>query len=802
MNLRPWLSLITTPSRKTLAVAFVGVALWGLGKLSLQASLYLFPLPTERLEHDYSIVALAPDGRLLRINLSPSGKYRIRLPLKEIDPQLIQGFLLYEDRFFFHHPGINPWALVRSAWADITARRIIMGGSTLTMQIAKVMEPKKRTIWAKCMEMVRALQLEMVYSKEELLELYLNTIPMGGNIEGVGAASFLYYGKPARHLSFGEKALLIGLPRSPSRARPDLHPEAAQAEKVKIMRRLAEAMHISPEDVEKNIRAPLPRNRFPNPFQCPHLVLRTRRLGRSAIKHHTIVPHVQLYAEAMLKKTVEALSTEGVHNGALLVIDNRSMNVLAYVGSPDFNDRAHGGQMNGANILRSPGSLLKPFLYASAIDAGSLTPRKVLFDIERNYDGYIPANFDRRFLGPIPAEEALARSLNVPAVNLEFELGQRGLAALLRRAKVGDPRKEPREAGLSLVLGAYPLTLEELVRLYSSLANGGRLRQLVFFEEDAATPNEGSALISPEAAYITAEMLSKLERPDLPQAWEFTTTRGKIGFKTGTSFGLRDAWCIGFNPDYTVGVWLGNVDAKGSGALVGIKAAAPLLVAMFNDLTRYEDHWFKRPTRVRTREVCALSGEPAGPSCKAKLSDLFVAGVSRNQPCSVHRRVWIRKKDGVEVCADCMTLSRSAYCEDVIEMWMPDVASFLRRKGRALAKRPPHNPECRSPQEEKGLQVRSPMSGGSYRLTDALSGGAQKIPLMVQSQSGAGYVYWFVDDKLVGQGSPDQTHYLTPTPGRHHLSVVDSRGHHDTVDFVVTRGQAIVSPRLYPATSH
>jgi penicillin-binding protein 1C len=749
-------------------------------------SLQLFPLPAV-LEQDYSTLSLDPDGRLLRISLSPRDKYRIRLPLSQMDEHLKKGFLLYEDRYFYRHPGINPFAILRSALANIRNQRVIMGGSTITMQIAKLMEPKRRTWKAKIIEGFRALQLEAAYSKDELFELYLNTIPMGGNIEGVGAASYLYYGKPAQHLSFGEIALLIGLPRSPNSYRPDLHPQAAQLQKVKIMNRIGPPLGISPAVILGNVQAPLPRNRFSNPFSCPHLVVRTRALKSEPIHRHTIIPSLQAHCEALLRKTVDGLRKERSYNGAVIVIDNKTMKVLAYVGSPDFNDAEHGGQINGAAIWRSPGSLLKPFLYASAIDQGVLTPRKVLFDIERNYDGYIPANFDRRFLGPVPAEEALARSLNVPAINLEFELGQSGLAALVRKSRLGDPRRRPGTAGLSLVLGAYPFTLEDLVRFYSVFANKGFLRDLVFFEEDADRPNQGFQLLSPESCFIMAEVLSKLERPDLPQSWEFTPSRGKIAFKTGTSFGLRDAWTIGFNPDYTVGVWLGNVDSKGSSALVGIQAAAPVVVSIFNDLTRYDDHWFKKPERVHSREVCAVSGQPAGPFCGAKIRDSFIPGISQNIACSVHRRLTVRKKDGVEVCAACMTGPRSAYAEKIVQVWMPDVASFLRQKGFSTVLMPRHNPTCQAARNDRGLKIRSPMAGGYYAVTDVLEGTAQKIPLMLQSQSGTEKVYWFIDDVFLGQGSPDQTHYLKPVPGRHRLSVVDGRGQFDSVEFFVRR---------------
>lgn len=777
---------IKYPTARVLAwVVGVGV----LAKSLIALSLVVFPLPIEILEKDYSTLSLDPAGKLLRISLSPSGKYRIRLHLDDFGEDLKKGFLLYEDKHFYRHPGINPWSLARSALCNLRHRRVRMGGSTLTMQIAKMMEPKPRTLRSKGIEIFRALQLEHRYSKRELFELYLNLIPMGGNMEGVGAASYLYFGKPARSLSFGESALLIGLPRSPNRYRPDLHADQARRQKMKIMSQIGPAFGLTAQEFRKNVVRPFPHKRYPNPYECPHLIVRTRSLGNPHVKHYTMDPRIQSLCEDLLRKTVKTLEPEGAYNGAIVVIDNATMKVLAYVGSPDFYDPAHGGQINGAAILRSPGSLLKPFLYAIGLERGLLTPRKLLYDVERNYDGYSPANFDRRFLGPIAAEEALARSLNVPAVNLEFELGQDGLEAFIRQARLVDEQRAKRAPGLSMVLGAYPMTLEELVSLYSVLANQGRLRRVVFFEEDVHDPNQGLVLLQPQTCYIMADMLSKLERPDLPQAWEFTSNRGRIAFKTGTSFGLRDAWSVGFNPRYTIGVWLGNVNAKSSSALVGMKAAAPLLVSIFNDLTRYGDSWFRRPDGVGQREVCALSGEPLAPFCKAKRMDYFLPGVSSNIACSVHQRIYVRKKDGAQVCRLCMDGPLKAYQEKIVEIWPPDIATFFRSRGKTDVLLPPHNPQCRIvlQEKDKGLKMRSPLPGGFYSVTGALSADAQKIPLMVQSRNSGNNVYWYVDNVLIGQGPPDQVFYVQPTPGLHRASVMDIRGHFDTAEFRVRR---------------
>jgi penicillin-binding protein 1C len=771
-----------------LKLVAVNLAGWLLYKAIILASLWAFPLPLATLETDYSTLHLDNRGHLLRISLSPSGKYRLRLPLNRMNETLKRGFVAYEDRYFFAHGGVNPLAILKALAVNTRHARVLMGGSTLTMQIAKMLEPKRRTLGAKALEVLRAWQLESHYSKDRLLELYLNTVPMGGNLEGVGAAAYLYLGKPAEALSLSECALLIGLPKSPGLYRPDRHPAAARAQRAKVLRAVARELHASEEQVRQANLAPLPERRFSNPYECRHLLNRTRRDSPRFLREYTLDPKLQAFCEARLLGASGKLKTWAIYNGAILVIDNRSMQVLAYVGSPDFNDTAHGGQINGANILRSPGSLLKPFLYARGLEAGRLTPCTLVYDLERNYDGYQPANYERKFWGPLPAQDALAYSLNTPAVELEYQLGpEKGLAGLLRQSHLVGPRLAQSNPGLSLVLGAMPMSLEELVQLYSVFSNQGRLRHLVFFQDELGQPNAGTPLLTPAAAFITAEMLSRLLRPDLPQAWEFTANRGKLAYKTGTSFGLRDAWTVGFTPDYTVGVWLGNVDAHGSTALVGSKVAAPIMAEVMNELTRYRDSWFKKPAGVLSRQVCALSGAPLGPACTASVQDWFIPGVSSQQPCALHQHLTLDKKTGFEVCKTCMTKPVAAYVEKTVEVWPPEVAAYLREQGKTAGLESRHNPDCPALLSREGLKIKSPLPNSRFELTQALAPGRQKIPLKAQCQHPADNVFWYQDERLLGQSRPDETLYLDPQPGRHLIAAVNARGQSDKVEITVSR---------------
>lgn len=753
----------------------------------LYISFVVYPLPVFELERDFSTVHLGSDNELLRITLSPNGKYRVKLKLEDISEYLKKGFLLYEDRYFYRHGGINPFSLVRAVVTNINHNKKL-GASTITMQIARMSEPKPRTIKAKLLELIRALQLEKRYSKHELLEIYLNSVPMGGNIEGVGAAAYLYFNKPASQLSLGESALLIALPKSPTAYRPDLSPEKAKIQRNKVIDRIGIQLARSETMIAGALAEKIPGQRMENPFRAPSLILRTTAGSQEFIKNYCIRLPLQEYSEEIIARSIKQLSKRGCYNGALLIINNRTMEVLTYVGTADFNDAAHGGQINCANIKRSPGSLLKTFLYAQGVEQGITTPKKILFDIERNYDGYNPANFDQKFTGLVTAEEALINSLNVPAVNLEYELGKNGLREFLQKARLIDKQRRGLNPGLSIVLGAYPLTLEELVRAYAALANDGKLRELVYFKNDSLQ-NEGFPIFSPEACFIITSCLTKIERTDLPRAWEFTPTRGRIAFKTGTSFGLKDAWCIGYNPDYTVGVWLGNTDAKGSTALVGIRAAAPIVVEVFNYLTRYHDSWFKKPNRVEERSVCALSGEVTGPYCQNNLTDYYIPGISNTTVCTIHQKIQVRKRDGVEMCRYCMNGLPGEYADTIIEMWPPDVASFLRKNGKKGTIIPKHNSECTAFFSAKVLKIKSPLSNSYYALNSALPIENQKIELNAQSVNPEAEVFWYVDDYLLARGFPDQKVFMQPTSGKHLITVMDARGAFDTVSINVQKAR-------------
>ncbi len=745
----------------------------------------IFPLPEFKLKQDYSTIYLDRNGELLRISLSPSGKYRIKLPLDQISGYMKKGMVLYEDKYFFYHFGINPVSVLKACILNVKNKKIISGASTINMQIARMLERRPRTILFKLVEMFRAFQLEYQYTKKELLGIYLNMIPMGGNIEGVGAGSYFYFGKEAENLSLMEASMLIGIPNSPNHNRPDRYLKNTKKQQIKVLSRICEKFGVKKDILKNAEKRSVYVKRFKNPYRCPHLIESGKKSLNKFFKQFTIDLKIQTYCENVLKELYAVNKTQNIYNGAILVVDNKSQEVIAYVGSPDYYDNKHGCRINGAVILRSPGSALKPFLYAKAIEQGIITPEKIVYDIPREYNNYNPHNYSKKTYGLVTARYALVNSLNIPAVRLEYEMQGKGLGQLLKELFPLHKDILIDKSGLTLALGGFCLSLEQMTSLYMMLANEGVYHPLKYYIEKCEVEESERQILDKRVCYIISEILSEYARPDLPYCWEFTSYLAKAALKTGTSFGLRDAWCIGYNPDYTVGVWLGNVNCRHSSFLVGIRKAAPLFMRIFNYLTKNSDSWFEKPEGVRTRKVCTVSGEKPGPYCKHLNNDFYIPGISSEKTCSVHKKIIVRRKDNVEVCPYCMKGDPACYCEKIIEYWPPDVISFLRKTGRKYSPVPEHNPNCDYYFVKDKPQIISPSKASVFEIDENLPMNIQKIPLKVHVAQDADKIYWFLGSQLIAQGKVDETYFFSPQRGKWIISAIDSKGRSDSVTIMI-----------------
>ncbi len=746
------------------------------GLVGLAALVWVLPIPSG-LETSHATLVLDRDGHWLRAFASPDEDRVWRIPVTEAElPEaLVQAVLAFEDRRFFSHPGIDPLAVLRAAVQNARAGRVVSGASTLTMQVARMMDRRPRTYAAKLREAFRALQLEFHFSKREILVHYLNLAPYGGNIEGIGAAAWFYYGRPVSKLNLDELAALAAIPNSPNRYRPDRGAAALERRRNDVLERMAEAGQISIAEAEESAALPVTAVRRSAPMLAPHAseYLRRRHPG-SAVIESTIDAELQHRVARLLGEHVRSLEPHGIGNASAVVIENETGVVRAWVGSKSFFDVASQGQVDGALALRSPGSTLKPFVYGLALDRGLVGLHTLLEDIPIHYRDWSPENFDGEWRGVVSVQDALAASLNIPAVHLAKLIEPDGLVRLLHRVGFAGFQRDLDRFGLATVLGGCEVSLLELTNLYSSLARGGLFREAALTKEDLEKERPQERWLSEGAAYLLGEVLTDVARPELPDLWRDTVSMPRVAWKTGTSYGRRDAWSVGYTRRYSVGVWVGNFDAAGVPELVGARAAAPLFFAIVNALPGvHADSWLTRPRAVETRQVCALSGDLATSSCPHTTTELALTSAPQGS-CKHHVEIEVDDENGHRLCSRCRG-SRPRHSHLTV-VWPPRVASHLETSGYPVERVPEHNPSCERGLVGAGPVIHRPLDGDEFVLRQGVPTDHQQIALLASAESGSGVLHWFVDDALLWSGPPGIPVLLDPKPGQHRLVAVDQEG--------------------------
>lgn len=604
----------------------------------------LLPIPSlanEDNTQQFAKVIVAQDGTPLRAFADHKGVWRYPVQLHEVSPRYIDTLLAYEDRWFWYHPGVNPLAIIRAAGQNLLNGRVISGGSTLTMQVARILDPHSRSIAGKLKQIFRALQLEWHYSKTEILTLYLNRAPFGGTIEGVQAASFAYLSKSVAELSLAEAALLSVLPQSPSRFRPDRHPQRAEQARNKVLQRLYQFAQISLAELnDARLEIVVPQLQG-NPMLAPILA---RRLKSRAVSHRPLKTTIDADLQANLETLVRDYSHQlaGRNSAAVLVVNHHTMAVKAYIASADFYDTQRYGQVDMIRALRSPGSTLKPFLYALALDQGLLSSHSMLRDEVVNISGYKPQNFTAHYSGKVSMSEALQRSLNIPAIQVLQFLGPGYFHAALENAGLYLKMPGRSRANLAIVLGGAGARLEELVSAYTAFSRGGRAGQLRFTKDESLVENY---LMSAGAAWIIREILSGIpRRSGLSQMISHGIDKNSlIAWKTGTSYGFRDAWAIGMTANYTIGIWTGRPDGTPVPGHYGTQTAVPLLKSVSLNLPSSSSDtpgsYQPRPKSVTQAVICWPGGrtvaETEAEHCKNKhlswiLDNTFPAPLTRD----------------------------------------------------------------------------------------------------------------------------------------------------------------------------
>ncbi|PHN43275.1 peptidoglycan glycosyltransferase PbpC [Pseudomonas syringae] len=748
----------------------------------------LWPLPLPR--DDLARVVLAEDGTPLWRFADANGVWRYPISNEQVSPYYLEALLTYEDRWFYSHPGVNPLALLRATWQNLSGARVVSGGSTLSMQVARLLDPHSRTLSGKFRQLWRTLQLEWHLSKDQILSLYLNRAPFGGTLQGVAAASWAYLGKSPQNLTRAEAALLAVLPQAPSRLRPDRHPQRAQQARDKVLRRLAEFQEWPQASVNEALEEPLWLAPRQEPSLAPLLARRLNRPNSPPLIRTTLDASLQRRMEDLLMGWRARLPERT--SAAILVVEAENMAVRAYVGSVDINDAKRFGHVDMVTALRSPGSTLKPFLYGMAMDAGLIHSESLMQDVPRRYGDYRPGNFSSGFGGPVAASSALSMSLNLPAVQLLEVYGPKRFAAELRNGGVPLTLPPLAEPSLALILGGAGSRLEDLVTGYSAFARGGRSADVRLQPQDRLRERR---MMSPGAAWIIRRILSGQSRPDIDPRAELVQ-RPQLAWKTGTSYGFRDAWAIGVGPRFLVGVWIGRPDGTPVPGQFGLASAAPLMLQVHDVLVNRDSQRGIAapvqpvPQNVGVAAICWPLGQPmskSDPNCRRQRFAWTLDGTTpptlqaADQPLglSLQERVWVNAK-GLRVAANCP----DAQAQD-IALWPAPLEPWLPRAERRDARLPPADPDC----PPHNLNLAPPLSIVGVREGDNLrlpAASRQALRLTLSALGGSGHRWWFIDGKPLADTDTRQD--FTPTlskPGRYQLSVLDESGQTARVEFSV-----------------
>ncbi len=769
-------------------------ALWSSVALALLLTAHFTTrLPAPFFDPPLSSVLEAADGSLLGARIAADGQWRF--PGRDTVPgKYAAALVAFEDKRFRRHPGVDPLALARALWTNLRAGEIVSGGSTITMQVIRMARGyRPRTYREKFVEAAQALRLELGTTKNEVLALYAAHAPFGGNVVGLEAAAWRYFGRDPADLSWAEAAMLAILPNNPGSVHPGRSRDALKERRDRLLRRLAEAGTIDGAALRLALMEPLPDAPQPLPQDAPHLLQRLASEAGGAGRRHatTLDPALQRLTSEIVARQSQGLAAMGIRHAAALVIDNRSFEVVAYVGNSRWAvDEGSGHAIDLIRRPRSTGSILKPLLFARMLDAGEILPETLVPDVPSQFAGYMPENYDREFRGAVPARQALARSLNVPAVWMLRRHGVDRFYDFLRAMGMSTLHRAPGDYGLTLVLGGAEGTLWDMAAMYAHLGriggggtpgpgraaqpSGRHLRPRLL--ADGPHESERAAPLSVGAAWLTLEALVEVARPGADAQWRVLGRGRRVAWKTGTSYGHRDAWAIGVTPRYTVGVWAGNADGEGRPELTGIGAAAPVL---FDVLNRLEgDGWFPKPeAHLKELTVCESDGFLAAGGCPTA-----VARAPRDsrfeRPSPHHRLVHLDLSGGLRVHGRCESTREMAH-----ETWFvlpPGQESFYRRWNPGYRPMPPYRPDCAatSPEALAGgpVDFLYPDAGTRIYIPVELGGRKGRAVFSAAHRDPEATLHWHLDDRYVGSTSVFHERALDVERGWHAITVVDDVG--------------------------
>lgn len=743
------------------------------------------------------------NGNLMRITLSADDKYRLFTPLADISEYVQRATILYEDKYFKFHPGVNPVALVRAAKNYFTSGARPVGASTITMQVARIKyDLDTRKIPGKLIQIAAAIYIDLFYSKDEILEAYLNLAPYGGNIESIGAASLIYFGKPARDLTKIEAITLSTIPQNPTKR--GLNTDAGLANIMNMRGDLVRRwIDINPTDAGLETLANMPLNVRTTrdlPFYAPHFInyeISQRRnywndLGaRDSVVNTTLDLNLQSAMERTLQNQINSRAHLGIHNAAAILVNYKTMETLAYIGSANYFDKSIYGENDGVHARRSPGSTLKPLIYATAVDMGYIHGMTLLKDAKINFGVYAPENADSEFYGPVLARDALTHSRNIPAINLLRKIGTRNFYNILAASGVTN-LKSPEWYGISVALGGAEVSMFELADIYATMANLGMRYDII---TNTDTPRgDGKQILTPEAFFITLDMLARQSTPtkNIPFARKQTETLRHY-WKTGTSSSFRDAWTAGIFGDFVLIVWVGNFDGTPNNAFSGAKAAAPIYFSLAETIEKYyatngaplhNNNFMRDNLNIAEIEMCDGVGGLAGKYCPKTVRAYFIPGKSPIETSSVYRAVPIDNATGLRACTYDAATTHMA----VFEFWDAEYLDMFRRAGITRDTPPPFMPGCDLDdivETRAAPVITSPLDG--TRAVIVSDKNHEPVAFQAVSDMPAAKIFWFLDDEMIGTTLSGQTFTHHVSIGTHTVRITDEMGGGARINFSVVK---------------
>ncbi|HCT30800.1 MAG TPA: penicillin-binding protein 1C [Bacteroidales bacterium] len=767
--------------------------------LLLVFSGFWFSIPSPLFSDPTCTVITDSKGELLDATIAKDGQYRFA-EADSIPKKVANCIVTFEDRHFYRHPGINPFSIARAIYQNIKEGRIVSGGSTISMQVIRLMRKgQSRTIPEKIIEVILALRLELTYSKNEILTLYASHAPFGGNVVGIDAASWRYYGRGASNLSWAETAALAVLPNAPSIIFPGKNQQAYLKKRNRLLAKLLAAKEIDELTYQLSIQEPLPGEPIALPQIAPHLLTRAIIDGFTGkTVKTTIDANLQRRVNEIVELYQPRLEANSIHNIAVLVIDTKRGSAIAYIGNTNPESDGNGRSVDIIKSPRSTGSILKPFLYASMLNDGLILPNTLIPDIPTQIGGYTPKNFYPTYDGAVPASRALARSLNVPAVRMLNTYGVAKFHYILNKLGLTTVTRSPNSYGLSLILGGAEANLWDLASVYSSLSRSlnnfrtyqSRYNKLDFhsayYVVDTTKKEpiiEDYSLFSASSIYLTFEAMREVARPDEQSGWKYFASSRSIAWKTGTSYGHRDAWAIGLNPNHVVAVWVGNASGEGRPDLTGVSAAAPIMFDVFGLLPA--SNWFERPIDdMAYIPVCRQSGQRATDICEIVDSVWVPVSGLETPPCLYHRIVHLDEKGLYRVNDLCYDRNKMQHVS-----WFvlpPAIEWFYKNRYSDYKLLPPYFKGCNPENQIKSMAMLYPrIANAKISIPRNLDGSLSDIVFEAVHRSADATIYWHLDDRYVGTTKTFHKLALQPSAGNHTLTLVDADGETLVTNFLV-----------------